>query len=231
MNIFDKDWIKLKPIDKELKCYMLKNYIAKIDALIESGMLYSAMLVVETELHNLYNLKYDRDILELNDRTIIGINIDLMELDYEYPNPTEEDNIIYEICDTAIEYLEKIYRKIRDFWRGLETKCIISEIPDVKPTKSQGYIMCVLKDSEEIQVYHYIEPVNFKMNWNDFKIDLSTSIPNTTSDITKFILDSEKESDLNRFFRFDSKVTGYSKEETMFPLMKYMLFNRIKHGI
>jgi len=69
------------------------------------------------------------------------------------------------------------------------------------------------------------------MNWNDFKIDLSTSIPNTTSDITKFILDSEKESDLNRFFRFDSKVTGYSKEETMFPLMKYMLFNRIKHGI
>lgn len=231
MDIFEKNWLIKKPIDKELKCYILKNYISKIDKLVNDGMLYSAMSIVEIELHNLYNIKYDRDIIEIEGRVITGINIDTMDLEYEYPVSTEEEDLMYEICDIAIDKLEKLYRKIRDFWRGIESQCLISEIPDKKPTKSEGYIMYVDKDSEEIEVYYYVEPTNFKMSWSEFKIKKVSTIENKIRSIAEFIAIKESETDKNRFFRFDAKSGKYSKEESMLPLMKYMLFNRIKHGI
>lgn len=231
MKIFKKNWLSSKPIDRELKYYLLKGYIAKIEDLISNGKLYTAMSVVETELHNLYNIKYDRDMIELDGRIIIGINVDTMDLDYEYPMSSEEDNLMYETCDIAIDILEKLYREIRDFWRSVETKCLISEIPDKKPTNSKGYVMYVNRDSDLIEVYYYEEPPTFKMSWSDFNLKYISNINNDTRSLAEFIAIKEEDSNKDRFFRFDSKAKGYSKKECMLPLMKYMLFNRIKHGI
>jgi len=231
MEIFKKNWLSSKPIDRELKYYLLKGYIAKIEDLISNGKLYTAMSVVETELHKLYNIKYDRDMIELDGRIIVGINVDTMDLDYEYPVSSEEDVLMYEACDTAIDLLEKLYRKIRDFWRSVETKCLISEIPDRKPINSKGYVMYVNKGSDLIEVYYYEEPITFKMSWSDFNLKYVSSIDNNIKSISDFIAIKEVESNKDRFFRFDSKAKGYSKKECMIPLMKYMLFNRIKHGI
>ena len=93
MKVFKENWLSSKPIDRELKYYLLKGYIAKIEDLISNGKLYTAMSVVETELHSLYNIKYDRDMIELDGRIIVGINVDTMDLDYEYPMSSEEDNL------------------------------------------------------------------------------------------------------------------------------------------
>ena len=231
MDIFKKNWLNSKPIDSELKYYLLKDYISKIEDLIAAGKLYTSMSIVEKELHNLCNIKYDRDIIEIENRVIVGINVDTMDLEYEYPVSTEEEDQMYIICDSAIDYLEKLYRKIRDFWRGVETKCLITEIPDKKPTNSRGYIMYVNRESDLIEVYYYEEPSTFKMSWVDFNLTLITNINNSTRSIAEFIANKEMLSNKDRFFRFDSKASGYSKEECMLPLMKYMLFNRIKHGI
>ena len=231
MEIFKKDWLTSKPLDYELKYYILKDSIQKIDTLISEGKLYTSMSAVETELHNLYNIKYDRDIIEIETREITGINIDTLDLEYEYIESTVSEEKMYELCDLAITELERLYRSIRDFWRGIERKCTLSEIPDVKLINTRGFIMYVPKDSDTIDIYSYVEPRNFKMNWSDFKLSHVKTIENTLRSISEFIWACESTSNKERFFRFDPKITRYSKEECMIPLMKYMLFNRIKHGI
>lgn len=231
MEIFKKNWLKSKPFDFELKSYMLKNAVQKINDLISDGKLYTAMSIVEIELHYLYNFKYDRDIIEIETRKITGINIDTLDLEYDYAVPTEEEDKIYEICDISIDELEKLYRSIRDFWRSIEMDCLISEIPDIKIGNTRGFIMYIDKRSDMIDVYAYVEPSNFKMNWSEFKLSHVKSINNDLRSISKFIYACESTSDKERFFRFDMDSNGNSKEECMIPLMKYMLFNRIKHGI
>jgi hypothetical protein len=69
------------------------------------------------------------------------------------------------------------------------------------------------------------------MNWVNFKLVHIKNIKNNLRAIAEFIALWENHSDTHRFFRFDPKVKEYSKEESMISLMKYMLFNRIKHGI
>ena len=231
MKIFKKDWLTSSPIDYELKYYMLKDSISKLNVLISNGKLFTAMSIVETELHTLYNIKYDRDLIEIDGRVITGINLDTMDLDYKYPEPTDKEYRMYEICDIAIDNLEAVYKSIRDFWRKIESKCTITEIPDNKPTNIKGFIMYIEPRSEEIEIYYYVEPKDFKMNWVEFKLMYIKNIPNNLRSIAEFIAICENDSDKHRFFRFDPKIKEYSKEESMIPLMKYMLFNRIKHGI
>jgi len=91
--------------------------------------------------------------------------------------------------------------------------------------------MYVNKGADLIEVYYYEEPITFKMSWSDFNLKYVSSIDNNIKSISDFIAIKEVESNKDRFFRFDSKAKGYSKKECMIPLMKYMLFNRIKHGI
>lgn len=231
MDIFRKNWLTSPPMDYELKYYMLKDSIQRIERLISNGKLFTAMSIVETELHYLYNIKYDRDLIDIEGRVVTGINLDIMDLEYEYPKSTDAEDKLYEICDLAIDNLEKIYRSIRDFWRKIESKCTISEIPNVKVTNTKGFIMYIEPNTEEIEIYYYVEPTDFKMNWVNFKLMYVKNIKNNLRAITEFIALCENHSDNHRFFRFDPKVKEYSKEESMLPLMKYMLFNRIKHGI
>jgi hypothetical protein len=231
MEIFKKDWLISNPIDYELKYYMLKDSISKLNVLISNGKLFTAMSVVESELHLLYNIKYEKDLIVIDERLITGINLDTMDLDYKYPDSNDIEDKMYEICDIAIENLEAIYKSIRDFWRKIELKCTITEIPDNKPANTKGFIMYIEPNSEEIEIYHYVEPKDFKMNWVDFKLTYVKSIKNNLRSIAEFIEICENDSNKHRFFRFDPKVKEYSKEESMIPLMKYMLFNRIKHGI
>jgi len=231
MKIFKKDWLSSNPLDFELKYYILKDSIKKLNILISDGKLFTAMSIAETELHSLYNVKYNRDLIQIEGRVITGIDLDVMDLEYKYLDSDEDEDKMYDICDIAIENLEKIYKSIRDFWRTLESKCSITEIPNNKHTYIKGFIMYIEPDSDEIEIYYYVEPTDFKMNWVNFKPIFVKNIENNLSSITEFIAICEKESDKYRFFRFDPKISGYSKKESMLPLMRYMLFNRIKHGL
>ncbi len=233
MDIFEKNWIIARPFDYESKEYKLLAGIKKIKKLIADNYLYTAIMVVENELESLYNIKYNKDFIEYDNRKIKGIDLDNMSLEYEYAETGEDLQIIYNICDIAIERLETIYRFIRDKWRALETECEISEIPDKKRHNNKGYIFYILPNSERILVYKYFEPSSFKIDWNKFKLIKVCEIKNELRDIATFIANSEALSNEYRFFRFDVKIkkTIPPFEECMLPLMKYAIFNRIKNRV
>lgn len=233
MEIFDKYWLTTGPFDYELKYYKLLAAIKEIDSLVAAKSLYTAIREVELQLEKLYSIKYNKDLIELKHRKITGIDIDNMELAYEYNETSDDLQVIYDICDTAIEVLEKTYRNIRDKWRELETKCAVTEIPDKKPSNTMGYIMYIVPDSPTIKIYKYIEPTSFKIDWNKFKLIEVCEIKNELRAIATFIAQSESNTNAYRFFRFDVKIKTELPpfDECMLPLMKYSIFNRIKHGI
>lgn len=233
MAVFKNSWLTEPPHDYELKYYRLLAGIKEIKSLISANLLYSAILEVETELEKLYNIKYGRDEIESKTRIITGIDVDTMSLSYDYPKESEEINTMYDMCNIAIDNLEKLYRLIRDKWRALEAECVITEIPDKKVLNTKGYIMYIDPNSEKILVYSYIEPSSFKIDWNKFKLTKVTEFENSIRAIATFIANSEETSNQFRFFRFDVKIKSKIPplEECMIPLMQYGLFNRIKHGI
>ena len=168
-NILKKDWLISPPLDYEMKYYSLMGGLKSINEIIKNNQLYSAILKVESALHELYDIKYNRDIIEENNKVLIGIDTDNMSLDYEYKIEDDEIVKMYDLCNTAISEIESIYKEIRVKWRALEKKCNISEIPDSKPTYTSGYIMYTDNDSDQIIIYKYKEPTSFSINWDSFK--------------------------------------------------------------
>ena len=232
MNVFEPNWLIEPPHDYELKYYKLLAGIDKIKKLIATNSLYSAILEVETELEKLYNIKYGKDEIESKTRIITGIDVDTLSLKYEYPEESDGINTMYDVCDTAIEKLEGLYKIIRDKWRLVESQCTITEIPEKKHLNTKGYIFYIDNINQKIHVYSYIEPLSFKINWSEFNLKKVEELENSIKGISEFIKKSELESTSYRFFRFDAKVkTPTPYADCMLPIMKSMLFNRIKHGI
>ena len=233
MNAFELYWLTEPPHDYELKYYKLLAGIDKIKKMISANSLYFAILEVETELEKLYSIKYGKDEIESKTRKITGIDIDTMSLRYEYPEDIDEVNVIYDICEIAIEKLEDLYRIIRDKWRLVESQCVITEIPEKKHLNTKGFIFYIDDMNKKIQVYSYIEPSSFKINWTDFNLKKVEELNHSIEEISKFIEKSELESTSYRFFRFDTKfkISTPPYNDCMLPIMKSMLFNRIKHGI
>ena len=232
MNVFEPNWLTEPPHDYELKYYKLLAGIDKIKKLIATNSLYSAILEVETELEKLYNIKYGKDEIESKTRIITGIDIDTLSLKYEYPEESDGVNAMYDVCDIAINKLEDLYRIIRDKWRLVESQCTISEIPEKKHLNTKGYIFYIDTINQKIHVYYYVEPLSFKINWSEFNLKKVEELENSIEEISKFIKKAELESTSYRFFRFDAKFkTPPPYTDCMLPIMKSMLFNRIKHGI
>jgi hypothetical protein len=233
MEIFEKYWITTPPFDFESKEYKLLAGIKQIKNLISANSLYSAISTVEQELEKLYNIKYNKDYIESGDKKIKGIDLDTMSLAYEYNETHKDLQVIYDVCDLAIDKLETLYRLIRDKWRALESECEITEIPDKKVLNTMGYIMYIVPGNDTIKVYKYIEPTSFKIDWNKFKLIEVAEIKNELREIAKFIATSEASSNSYRFFRFDVKIKSKIPPfvECMLPLMQYAIFNKIKHGI
>jgi hypothetical protein len=233
MEIFDKYWITTPPFDFESKQYKLLAGIKKIKKLIVANSLYSAITAVELELERLYSIKYNKNLIESKGKRVSGIDLDNMSLSYSYSEAGEDLQVIYDICNLAINRLETLYKFIRDKWRALESECEITEIPDKKMLNTMGYIMYIVPGEDTIKIYKYIEPTSFKIDWNNFKLTKVTEIKNELREIAVFIANSESNSNAYRFFRFDVKIKSNIPpfEECMLPLMQYAVFNRIKHGI
>ena len=112
MAVFKNNWLTEPPHDYELKYYKLLAGIKEIKSLISANLLYSAILEVENELEILYSIKYGRDEVESKTRVITGIDLDTMSLSYDYPKESEDISTMYDMCNIAIDNLEKLLNHV-----------------------------------------------------------------------------------------------------------------------
>jgi hypothetical protein len=172
MEILDNDWLTSQPIDYEFKKYKLLSAANKYQSLIKDGDIFPVLDEVEFHLDYLYKFKYKIDEITSRLRTLKGIDIDTMSLQYEYNNAnTEEINTIISISEDATVFFEKIYKDIRAKWRDTEKFINFTQIPEQKRVYVNGYlILCTI--DKKYRIYSFVKPGSILTNWKDFKFEL-----------------------------------------------------------
>jgi len=229
MKILDPKWLTQPPYDYELKKYIFLAADKQIKDNISNNLLYSSLSEIEFHLNKLYKLKYDQDELEDSQRIITGINIDLMDLEYEYPEESEEFKVTYEMVEYAIEKLEHLHKKLRDKWRSISDQIHITEIPDRKPTKKKGIAFVTL--NEYINLYSYVQPDRLEKEWETLELAYVGKIDNSLRKIAETISAFERQSSENRFWRFDTKtinIQDLSYEDAVLPIIRHNLFYKLR---
>lgn len=229
MNILKSNWLKEKPLDYELKKYIFLSAYTRFKDLISNNQLFSTLNEIEYHLNKLYRLKYEKDELDDARRIITGIDLDLMDLAYDYMDEDSETEDIYKIIDYSIVKLEELHKKLRKQWRYISECILITEIPDKKPTKNKGVVFIVLEDT--IKVYSYTKPSNMSGDWESLILKKEGEIENSLRKIAEFISASERESDNNRFWRFDAinlDIQNIPYDDCILPVINFNLYNRLK---
>jgi hypothetical protein len=229
MNILKSNWLKELPLDYELKKYIFLSAYARFENEISNNQLFSTLNEIEYHLNKLYRLKYEKDELDDTRRIITGIDLDLMDLIYDYTDEDSETEDIYKIIDYSIIKLESLHTKLREQWRYISKCMLITEIPDKKPTKNKGIVFIVLENT--IKVYSYTKPSNMSMGWESLILNKEGEIKNSLRKIAEFISASERQSNDNRFWRFDAvnlDIQNIPYDNCILPIVNFNLFNRLK---
>jgi len=225
MNILDKNWLTETPFDFELKRYKLLGATQRVMYMIKSGLLHESLVEVELQLEDLYKLKNAKSEIDDRLRTITGINLDTMSLDYDYPDTEDDIFHIYQLVEIAIEEFESLFRMIRVKWRSVASKLMITEIPHSMPTKTKGIVFIINKD-KNILTYSYINPYILVGEWNDMQLKkIDVDLPGFP-DMIKYIQESRLKQDDNRFWRIDHKMTE-DIEGCILPVIRHSLYHKI----
>lgn len=222
MNLLPKDWLLSEPKDIELKKYMLLATSQKIRDAVAHGKIYNALNSVEEELYNLYAFKSDRGRYENDSKILKGINLDTMELEYEYPEDTYESELV-DLAEFAIEELEDVFKFIRAKWRIYSKKISITEIPTQRPTKSKGYVLIEDKSKDDILIYYY-DNMDLK-DWRKFKLEYVNKIKNEVGSVPEWI-QGIQDNENCRFFRASHSL-NCCLDDCIVPVIKYNLFYKI----
>lgn len=222
MSILPKDWLISEPKDIELKKYKLLAACQKIRDAVLNGKIFNALNSVEEELYNLYSFKSDRGRYENDAKILKGINLDTMELEYEYPESTYETDLT-ELSEFAIDQLEDIFKFIRAKWRLYSKKIQITEIPTQRPTKNKGYVLIEDKSKDNILIYYY-DNMNIK-DWRKFELTKHTEIKKEIGNVSEWIQTVEDNENC-RFFRASHSL-DCCLNDCIIPLIKYNLFYKI----
>lgn len=225
MNILDKNWLTAAPFDFELKKYKLLSAIQKLNAIVKGGELFDALTEVEKQLEDLYRLKNQKNEIDDRLKTLKGINLDTMSLEYEYPEEDSHLVHIYNLCDFAIDEFESIFRLIRAKWRGYSSKLNITEIPHMMPTKKQGFLFVINKDTK-IVTYSYNNPSKILGDWRDLNLDKQDLNLESIENMVNFISSTREINDNNRFWRCDHKLIE-DLDSCLLPIIKHSLYHKI----
>jgi hypothetical protein len=228
MEILDDDWLTSQPIDYEFKKYKLLSAANKYQSLIKDGDIFPVLDEVEFHLDYLYKFKYKIDEITSRLRTLKGIDIDTMSLQYEYNNAnTEEINTIISISEDATVFFEKIYKDIRAKWRDTEKFINFTQIPEQKRVYVNGYLILCTTD-KKYRIYSFVKPGSILTNWKDFKFELFKDADDYSIEkISDFVTIVGINEPSRIHIRADIKKS-FPLETCLLPITRYKLFNYLK---
>lgn len=226
MGLLDKNWLSTPPHDYELKKYMLLDAIQHIKGMIKNGELYTALNEVEERLQRLYRFYGEKGKLEDEMKILKGINLDTMSLDYEYPEDLGKMEDIYKVCDLAIDEFESVFKTIRNTWRKYSDSINITEVPEKRPTKNQGYVFISKRDSDDNILVYQHTPIISNVDWKTMDLLKVTELQRKEGVISSFIQEIE-DNDNYRFWRVDHNINYSNFEEGLLHVIRHNLFYKM----
>lgn len=157
MENLNSNWITEKHTDFESKKYTLLGYLKKITQAFKSQHLYPAYDVLETEYHNLLQLKSAFSLLE--NRLSKNIkHIDIQNYKIVYQSIYEDDKLMQEIAaivDFSIPQVERLLTEGNKIMVDVEQKILISPIGLSPLRLKEGYLLLNCAQTKQIAVYSY----------------------------------------------------------------------------
>lgn len=229
MNILPTNWLESEPNDYEYKKYVLLAAITKYGNLIKSDFLYPVLEEIEIHLENLYKFQHQKNILDDKLKIVKGLDLDNMQLEFEYPENTEEMESVVKSSEDAVFLFEKLYKNLRERWRENEKHVKLTYVPTKNATYKKGYFLIIDYDSN-LLIYSFEKPDKMNDNWKKFKLDLIDTVPYDIKDMSAFVINKGIEEPDRIFIRCDfGKNMPF--HECAFPLSKFVLFNTLKHNL
>jgi hypothetical protein len=228
MNVLDKNWLLSEPIDYELKKYRLLSALKKIGSLIKDDDLYDVLLEIEDHLEDLYKYKYEKNILDDRLKVLKGIDIDNMSLLYEYPENSDQLQVIDVLCDESIELLEKLYKFLREKWR-INSKFIAYTSIPTKKLLWDNAVLYVINHDKIVTVYNFNRPSRLDDDWKKLNFEFVKEFPYELSTLSENVSSISVLNPKTQCIRADVKK-DLPFENCLIPIIKYNIFNSIKKG-
>lgn len=226
MTLFTADWLTTEPADYQLKKYTLLAKIQNLEKRITNNELYSALIIIEEQLKYVYRFVNNHQQIIDNQKKVTGIDIYTMDLTYTYPK--QEHNLL-KLAHLAVEELEHLHKKVRHQWRIYVNSVKITEVPEKRVTKTQGIVFLILNNN--LITYSYQVPEKIQQtNYKDFILQRIYKVNDYDKKIIDYIIEFEKGSNKNRFWRCDLKdnLATMPLDELILPLLKFNLFYKLK---
>lgn len=220
MNELPKNWLTEMPFDYEFKYYTLLAQVKRHKGDIKDFKLLSTLDKITSSLNILYDIKYARDGEELKSARIIGIDVENMEIEYDYPDSNKDVTSMYELCDISIELFEELHKDVRTTWRNVSDMLRITNV-GINSIKNSGFLYII--NGSEILTYKIIIPLPFKNNWRSVSIKHVSTEEYNIKKLTKFI--KVQESGL-KHYRCDM-TRDLPINDCVIPVLKSILYKNL----
>jgi hypothetical protein len=228
MEILPLTWLESEPHDYEYKKYKLLGAANLYGSLIKDNQLNSVLLEIESHLELLYKFQHEKDILDDRMKVLKGIDLDNMELEYEYPEHSPELDCVIKLSGDAVLVFEKLYKALREKWRENEKHIELTHIPSKNPIYTHGYLL-VLDYNTNIIIYKFEKPSKLNDNWRNFRLKHVDTIEYTLDKLSDFVTSITAAESKATIIRCDFKKNMHY-EECALPLTQFKLFHNLKTG-
>lgn len=228
MDILNKKWLDSEPHDYEFKRYTLLAAINKYESLIKQNILAPVLEEIEIHLENLYRFQHQKDLLDDKMKVLVGIDIDNMQLEYEYPENSEDMEDMVRVANDAVYLFEKLYKTLRERWRDHEKSIHLTYIPDKKLVFDSGYFI-IIDYNNNLIIYSFDKPTSMHDNWKKFQIKYVDTMEFSMKALTDYVTQIGIDEPNKAVIRCDFEKT-LPFEDCALPISKFALFHKLKHG-
>lgn len=228
MEILNKKWLDSEPHDYEFKRYKLLAAINKYESLIKQNILAPVLEEIEIHLENLYKFQHQKDLLDDKMKVLVGIDIDNMQLEYEYPENSIDMEDMVKVATDAVYLFEKLYKSLRERWREHEKTIHLTYIPEKKLVFESGYFI-ILDYNNKLIIYSFDKPKSMHDNWKKFKLTYVETLEFSMARLTEYVTQIGISEPDKAVIRCDfENVLPF--DECALPISKFALFHKLKHG-
>ena len=191
-------WFFEPPIDFESKKYRLLDNALKAEKLLEEGDMQGAMDFIEDHLVCFYKFKTEKEIINFNNKEIIGIDPLMLNLVFADPeinvDRQKEIDILCDVAELGVLEFEGLNSLFRIKWRDIDDVIRLSYMPEKPPLLNHGHVFLSNPKENWTRLYTFENPENCS-DWTSFKLNFHTSHDYNQSKILDFVrVLKEKES-------------------------------------
>jgi len=219
------EWLSEGPMDLEYKSYKMLSKVKELRRMLRKGNLDAALSEIDPALDYLY--LYDAIQAIDEDMQVLPPEFD-PELELVYTSriaDVERNNIVDQLCMTALDLFENLHAEAREMWRDVEEGIEISYLYNKPVLVNDGFIFII--EGKKLHIYSFVKPNQYIFDWREFNPKLIQTKRLRKNDITKHVQELV-EADSNKIMINIKYTSKTPVSDGVFCVIKSVVFNQLK---